>query len=294
MHIILGLLTALGFAVAGISFLAWRGTHNAIGLVFLLGGLTLSAWALRALWRRDSYSAAQFTLFCSAIPVLISALWAFNARESTGAWTTAAIFMAPVIACAVYLYRQHKRPEVLPNFLREWAQPGAISELGDLQLTAQLARASGESGLFELQIAVQSCVDAERTLRVALSGPSPSRLRYRTPATVRVGPGEVGILALPIAPVPGAGAPGTLHFEPDVTGAPGRRIRYWRARPYERRITPALQVLLLAGGHVAWGGGWSVNVPSVEGPEASGAELPPDRWTISWKPDPMLLASARP
>ena len=293
MHIVLGFLAVVGLAVAGIAFLAWRGAHSVIAPGFVAGGLALGIWALRALWRRDSYAAAQFILFCSAMPVLISGLWAFNVPESRAAWAMATIFMVPVIACASYLYREHKRPEVLPNVLRQWVRAEGICELRDLQLTAQLAPAASAVGVFELQIAVQSCVDAERALTVVLSGPPPSLLRYRTQATVRVGPGEVGILALPMAPIAGAGAPGTLHFAPDVSGEPGPRIRYWRARPYQRRIDPSLQILLLAGGHIAWGGGWSVNVPGVEALEGSSAELPPDRWTISWKPDPMLLASAR-
>jgi hypothetical protein len=36
-----------------------------------------------------------------------------------------------------------------------------------------------------------------------------------------------------------------------------------------------------------------MNVPTVEAPETT-SELPPDRWAINWRPDPMLLASARP
>jgi hypothetical protein len=294
MHIVLGFLAVVGLAAAGIAFLAWRSTHSVIAFAFLAGGLALGARALLASWRRDSYAAAQFILFCSAIPVLICALWAFNVPESRAAWTVAAISIVPVIACAAYLYREHKRPEVLPNVLRQSARADSICELQDLQLTAHLVPAPSRDGVFELQIAVQSCVDAERVLTVALSGPPPSRLSYRARATVRVGPGEVGILALPIASMPGAGAPGTLHIAPDVSGEPGVRVRYWRARPYQRRIHPALQVLLLAGGHITWGGGWSVNVPAAESPEGSRGELPPDRWTISWKPDPMLLASARP
>ena len=293
MRIVLGVLAIVGLLVTGFAFLVSLVTHSVIALGFLAGGLALAIWALRGLWRRDSYSAAQFILFCSAMPVLISGVQAFNVPESAAAWAMAATFMVPVIACASYLYREHKRPEVLPNVLRQWVRAEGICELLDLQLTAQLAPAAGDAGMFELQIGVQSCVDAERALTVALSGPPPSRLRYRTQATVRVGPGEVGILALPIAPIAGAGAPGTLHFSPDVSGEPGPRIRYWRARQYQRRIDPSLQVLLLVGGHIAWGGGWSVNVPAVEAPEESSGELPQDRWTIGWKPDPMLLASAR-
>src|SRR4029079_17026014 len=115
MHIVLGLLAVVGLAVAGIAFLAWGGTHGVIALVVLAGGLALALRALRALWRRDSYGAAQFILFCSAMPVLISGLWAFNVPESAAAWAMATTFMVPVIICASYLYREHKRPEVLPD-----------------------------------------------------------------------------------------------------------------------------------------------------------------------------------
>src|SRR5262245_41629175 len=105
MHIVLGLLAAVGLAVAEITFLVWRDTHDVIASGFLARGLALAIWALRALWRRDSYGAAQFILFCSAMPVLISGLWAFNVPQSPAAWAMAATFMVPVIACASYLYR---------------------------------------------------------------------------------------------------------------------------------------------------------------------------------------------
>jgi len=131
MHIVLGFLAVVGLAVAGIAFLAWRGAHSVIAPGFVAGGLALGIWALRALWRRDSYAAAQFILFCSAMPVLISGLWAFNVPESRAAWAMATIFMVPVIACASYLYREHKRPEVLPNVLRQWVRAEGICELRD-------------------------------------------------------------------------------------------------------------------------------------------------------------------
>jgi hypothetical protein len=263
-----------------------------IALVFLAVGLALAGWAARALWRRDSYGAAQFLLFCFALPALVAALWGFN-TGSSAAWTIVGLFMVPVLACGAHIYRDRMRPEVLPNILLQWAPTGSVCELNELQFAAQLVPLSSTAGMFELRIAVQSCVDAERMLVVTLSGPSASRLWYRPRATVRVGAGEVGILSLPLVSVPGAGVPGKLHFAPDVSGAPGARVRYWRAQPYQKRIDPTLQALLLVGGTIAWGGGWSVNVPEWTGPGEPSGELPPDRWTVEWKPEAALLASAR-
>lgn len=292
MHIVLGLLAVVGLATAGIALLAWRATHGAMAGAFLVGGLVLALRALRAMWRRDSYGAAQFILFCAALPALVCGLWALNVRESAAPLTGATVFTLPVIACAAFLYRQHTRPELLPNVLKQWVGAGHISELGELQLAVQLVKTEIR-GILYLKIAVQSCVDAERVLRVSLSGPPASRLRYRPQANVRVGPGEVGILSLPIAPVAGAGDPGKLHLDPDVSGDHGPRIRYWRAQPYQRRITGGFQAALLLAGHAAWGGGFSVNVPAPEAPGPPDLQLPPDVWMVSWTPDRGLLASAR-
>jgi len=292
MHIVLGFLTVVGIVWAAISFSAWRSTHSVVALLFTAAGVALAVWAARSLWRRDSFAAAQFLLFCSVVPVLVGGLWALN-TESTTAWTVVAIFAVPVIACGVYLYRERTRPEVLPNVLLQWVQPGGVCELDGLQFAAQLVPPSSPAGVYELHIAVQSCVDAQRVLTVSLSGPPASRLRYRSRGTATVGAGEVGVFALPLSPVAGAGAPGTLHFAPHVSGDPGARIRYWRAQPYQRRIDPALTALLLVGGHLAWGGGWSVNVPASTAAEAPSGELPPDRWEVKWQPDPGLLASTR-
>jgi hypothetical protein len=288
-----GLIVLIGFVWTGVAYSDWSKAPSASAFIFVVVGVALIVAPSYFLWRRDSVGTAKFLGLCSGVPGAITLIWALTGDDPRRAWTLVAVFGVPAIASAAYVFREWKRPEVLPNVLLQWARHNAICEVEGLQLVGQLVRGSNPDAPFELRFAVQSCVDADRTLTITLSGVLASRLRYRKETSVTVAPGVVGILSLPLAPISGPEEPGTLYFEPVVWGSWGARVRYWRARGYEPPVGRVSQVALLALGTLAWGGGWCVNVPGPpDGREATGP-LPADRWEVKWTPEPANLAAAR-
>jgi hypothetical protein len=291
-EVILGFLVLCGYGAGAIAFAVWRATGYVAALVVLVGVLALAAWPLRVFWRRDAIAAAKLLLFCLVLPMLVAVLWAFNVPGSSAPWVAAG-FAVPTVACCVYLFRELTRPEVLPNLLLRLGNRASICEVDGLQLIAQLVSTEDPIAPLALQIAVQSCVDAPRTLIVDLSGPGPSHLQFRPRATAPVGPGEMGVLLVPLRPIAGARAPGRLYLTPRAAGEAAPRVRYWEARVFERRAEPPLQAIAALAGVLVWGGGWWVNVPALGGATAPASELPPDQWHLKWKPEPALLEQAR-
>jgi hypothetical protein len=291
-EVLLGFLGFLGLGVACISALVWHATGAALALALLLAGVGLASWSALTFWRRDPIATAKLLLFVSVVPALVSFVWILNIPAPYGRvpWFGSAFTLVAAV-CATYLWRDSRRPEVLPNVLLDWANAAQVCEIDGVQLFARLLRRQ-DHGL-ELHVAAQSCVNAERVLTVRLSGPPLSRLRYPSQSTARLGPAEVGVLVIPMQPVPGPNAPGKLFLAPDVTGPWGARVRHWRAKAFERRIDPGMQVLLLLAGHIAWGGGLSVEVPraSSDAPPP-GPELAAESWQTRWQPDPGLLRHA--
>ncbi|QSQ24021.1 hypothetical protein JY651_03315 [Pyxidicoccus parkwayensis] len=293
-HVFLGLLVLLGLLAAGISWLVWRPPDVGPALAWLIGGLVVAGWSALAFWRRDAFAAAKLLLFCTVMPAIFCVLWVFNAHSLGGPATWGG--GASAVGAALlgrYLWREWRRVEVLPNVLLDAANKEDICELDGLQLCAGLLRPEEGPVPLELRILVQSCVDAERTLTVRLSGPSKTRVHYPDRVTVQVGPGEVGRLVVPLHPLPGARAGGTLHLGLNITGPGGPRLRFWRARPYVARIHPVMQVLALLAGMITWGGGWSVEVPVLPDAPPPRPQLPPERWTVVWRPGLEQLHQAR-
>ncbi|WAM24298.1 hypothetical protein [Myxococcus sp. NMCA1] len=87
----------------------------------------------------------------------------------------------------------------------------------------------------------------------------------------------MGLLIVPLFPVPGAQAPGMRSLRPSARGPAAPRLRHWRARRYEGPIHPAMRVLGLFAGILAWGGGVHVEVEGVSEVKPPPPQLPEAR-----------------
>ncbi|ATB49465.1 hypothetical protein [Corallococcus macrosporus] len=294
-HVLLGLLVLVGLTAAGIAgvTLRYRAPH-APTLGWLVGGLLLATWSARAFWKRDADGAARLFLFCFGTPPVVLGIWMVVTSDFSGLPPWLALGCAVVTAfIGVRMWKAWHREEVLPNVLFEWARAEDILEVDGVHFAVRLAVAPQGSAPLELHLMAQGCVDAERALTLKLSGPPESRLRYPRETTVHLEAGEVGLLIVPLFPVPGALAPGKLSLRPSARGPAAPRLRHWRARRYEGPIHPVLSVLGLFAGILAWGGGVHVEVAGVSEVKPPPSLLPEAHWKVLWRPGAEELQQAR-
>jgi hypothetical protein len=266
-EVLLGLMVLVGLTMAGLAGLVWAASGSGIGLAVLLLGLALAAWSLLAFWRRDSVAAAKLMLFCCVMPGLVAVLWATNTTGGRGKAAGVAVACAAgAAACAVFLWREANRVEILPNVLLELAPAARIVEIdGGVQVLAGIGPRKDGGGA-ALHVHLQSCVSVPRTVRIALSGPLASPVLERPDDSALLGPGEVGVLVIPLQMARASDRPTPLFVAPAATEGPARRLRHWRARAYERHIGPGVQALLFLTGQLAWGGGVPRRDPGLDGP----------------------------
>ncbi|QDE99016.1 hypothetical protein [Myxococcus xanthus] len=103
----------------------------------------------------------------------------------------------------------------------------------------------------------------------------------------------MGLLIVPLFPVPGAQAPGKLSLRPRARGPAAPRLRHWRARRYEGPIHPAMRVLGLFAGILAWGGGVHVEVEGVSEVKPPPPQLPEASWEVLRRPSAEEIQQAR-
>ncbi|NTX37369.1 MULTISPECIES: hypothetical protein [unclassified Myxococcus] len=294
-HVLLGLLVLVGLTAAGIAGVTLRyRAPPAPALAWLVGGLLLATWSARAFWKRDADGAARLLLFCFGMPAVVLGIWMVASSNFSGLPPWLALGCAAVTTfIGVRMWKDWRRAEVLPNVLLEWAPAEDVLEVDGVHFAVRLAATEEGSAPLELHLMAQGCVDAERALTLKLSGPPESRLRYPRETTVHLEAGEVGLLIVPLFPVPGAPAPGKLSLQPSARGPSAPRLRHWRARRYEGPLHPAMRVLGLFAGILAWGGGMHVEVAGVSEGKPPPPQLPEARWKVLWRPGAEEIQQAR-
>ncbi|MEJ7735630.1 MAG: hypothetical protein WKG00_41385 [Polyangiaceae bacterium] len=210
--------------------------------------------------RQDSYSFAQYSVVALLFPLTLAIATLFVA-ESTRATVAAAACCAACVALLVLavlaLWRGHHLVDELPNVLQERFGKEALFETDGVQFTAEHGQGDVAAGSW-VRIFLQSCVAAERTVRISLDGVSGVLQRSGglcTPALepVELAPGEMGALLVPVRPGARPQRETHVYLTVHAHGAGGRRLRKLRARVPTTRRGTGFQLFSLLGGYLVCG-----------------------------------------
>jgi hypothetical protein len=236
--------------------------------------------------RRDGYAFAQFSLVAILFPGTF-AVAAVSVAETDAGRTRAiaaiVVCAAGIAAAVAKLWKDHHARDEAPNVLLQRFSRAEIFEIDGVQWIAVRGPAGVEEGSW-LEILVQSCVDAERTVSITLedaAGLLKRRGSLATPSidAIHLGPGEVGALRVPVLPGAKPARDAYLYVSVRARGPGGRRVRVFRARAAPERTRLGFQLFALLGGHIVGDEGlrFAFHNPS----EIAGAAAPP---RATWGP----------
>ena len=246
--------------------------------------------------RQDGYSFAQYSVVVLLFPLTLAIATLFVA-ESTRAMVAAAVCCA---ACLVLLalsvlalWRAHHLVDELPNVLQERFGKEALFETDGVQFTAERGEGDVAAGSW-VRIFLQSCVAAQRTVRISLDSVSGMLQRSGglcTPALepVELAPGEMGALLVPVRPGARPQRETHLYLTVHAHGAGGRRLRKLRARVPTTRRGTGFQLFALLGGHLVWGGGLRMIFVNADRKVGSAEAIPTATWKSIDRPDVPVL-----
>lgn len=230
-------------------------------IVLLVAG-SLAALLLGREARRDVYPFAQFSVVALLFPATF-AISAYVVAESDAGRVRA---VGGGLACAlgiawavVVLWREHHAKDEAVNVLLERFARDEILEIDGVQWT--VVRGPEDVAVPTwIRIFVQSCVAAERTVIISLEDVTGLLKRRGSLATppiqpLRLAPGEVGALLVPVGAGPRPAREALLYVSVRARGGAGRRLRRFRGRPASERTRLGFQLFALLGGIVTWGGG---------------------------------------
>ena len=228
----------------------------------LLASVAVAAVLLAVEARRDLYPFAQFAVVVLLFP-LTFAVAVYVVAESDAGRARA---IAGGVGCALgiagaigVLWREHRAPDEVPDVLFERFGAERVFEIDGVQWAVERGPAEvGEEAWVE--ISLQSCVAAARSVTVALedvTGLLRRRGSLATPSLdpVSLGPGEVGVLWVPVRAGPRPAREALLYVSVRARGPRGRRLRKRRAPAASERVKLGFQIFALLGGHLVWGGG---------------------------------------
>jgi hypothetical protein len=246
--------------------------------------------------RQDGYSFAQYSVVALLFPLTIG-ISALFVAESSGAMVAAAVCCAACVAllavAVLALWRAHHLVDELPNLLQERFGKEALFETDGVQFTAERGDADVAAGSW-VRIFLQSCVAAERTVRISLDSVSGMLQRSGglcTPAleAVALAPGEMGALLVPVRPGTRPQREAHLYLTVQARGAGGRRLRRLRARVPTTRRGTGFQLFALLGGHLVWGGGLRLTFVNADRRVGSAEAIPTPSWKSIDRPDVPVL-----
>jgi hypothetical protein len=212
--------------------------------------------------RRDLYPFAQFSVVALLFPLTFAiAVW-FVAETDTSRARAVVAGVACVlgIAGAVWaLWREHHAPDGLPDVLLPRFGADGVFEIDGVHWAVQRGPADVGEGTW-VEVSLQSCVGAARTVTVALEDVTGLLRRRGSLATpplepVSLGPGEDGRLWVPVRAGLRPAREALLYVSVRARGPRGPRLRKRRAPAASERTKLGFQLFALLGGHVMWGGG---------------------------------------
>lgn len=254
-----------------------------VALLVVLAGLAYEA-------RRDVWRTANFVMWICTAPVLVAGV-IVGIGESNSARLKALGVGLPFLALGLvslgFVIRNQLAKDDVPNPLQERFPKSQIWEAEAVQWSGvSNTSVVAHEGAW-LSIFLQNCVSAPRRVQITLKDAGgflmqSGGLSWPPLLPVELGPGDVGVLHIPITPT--GTRRGGLHLYVAVAadGPPGKRMRRWHARVGSKRISPWLTVFGILGGVIAWGGGvrLTFSVPGVA-PVRPGFSAPP-RWEPLW------------
>ena len=244
------------FTAALTAYLFFRGLGVLEGSeptpLFLLGCVALTTILIVQV-RRDPYVFAGYVLLVSGFTSFLGYAFVAADEPERGMPVMAAAAGVFVLTGCYMLWREHG-PDPFFNYLRQTFDKRHISELGGVQIVVEEPHFELVSGqTTHLNVYAQNGYDAPRTLHVRVT---PERKLTTNPATLLVphdphidlAPGAAGLLVIPITAEPAASGRYTCLIRASVEGTSGRRLRRWRAPPFDNQLNIGVGLLLLAQG----------------------------------------------
>lgn len=255
-----------------------------VALLVVVAGLAYEA-------RRDFWRTANFVMWICTAPVLVAGV-IVGVGESTSARLKAVGVGLPFLALGLtslaFVIRNQLAKDDVPNPLQERFPKSRIWEAEGVQWSgASNTPVVGPEGAW-LSIFLQNCIAAPRRVQITLQDAGGLLMRsgglgLPPLLPVELGPGDVGVLHVPIVPTGTHRGDVHLYVAVAADGPPGKRMRRWHARVGSKRISPRLTVFGILGGVIAWGGGvrLTFSVPGAATARPPGFAMAP-RWEPLW------------
>ena len=268
-----------------VTLMLWTGQADQPVLLLASATGSLAAYIL---WRESKRDIVAVLMFCLALLstlALLILIYLFNA-ESPG-FAPKLLGALSVVGCIglaakwVRLQRAPASPD-FPNVLLGHFDKQEIFEVAGVQFAARMAKGI-QAEPHKISVALQNCYDGARRVVLKLDGEVHTKyMRFHPKHELNLGPAEVASVTLPVV-TPTYPGKYHLYYSISVSGHRGKRIRLWRARSPEPRVTSQRRGALLILGVVAWGGGLRFTVGPLQ-EDIWAKELPHPVEEILWKP----------
>jgi hypothetical protein len=231
--------------------------------------------------RRDVDKLAGFATFFGVLWTLVYGTAAFTVDRPVGYAVVAAILGALTTVCLVRVVRSALWKDTLPNLRGLGWSPGALLEANGVQFAVVCEAAEHAWSSRVIRVDLQNCTDAPREVEFTFAPDSRAVRAVPVIGRAALGPLHVGTLRIELpADCPG----GRFSIAPSVSGADGKRVRRWRARPYSPPVSRGFQAVALLTGTLVWGGGMSLIIPTAAS-AAAGSATPLVTWKRIWPID---------
>jgi hypothetical protein len=245
------------------------------------------AWTL-GYWR-DAFVFCKFWFVAAFVVALVSAFFVLGG--SGGVRLVALLVMAVSVGVAVWAWKvaHQAAPTSGPasSLLRQTHGDLAVMDREGVLAVMLVAPAKPESGgELMLRFDLENCWTSPRNVSIDVV---PVRERGHLllegggHMEVQLGPLEAGTAAMPLRFSPPGPGPFACCIDIQVGGFWGRRLKIWRGKPVDTRVTPAESIAYLFVGAIVWGGGLRANFGVPARSAELAAILQPTTWE-RWKP----------
>lgn len=234
--------------------------------------------------RHGGRDATFFSLAAGLVVVAFGGLACWTRQPEPEPYVPAETVAAALAAVAFYAAarRGQRTPDSfgIPNVLLSTFPGSEVREAGGVQFAGVLHPGTGIAPHW-LELFVQNCLDAQRSVRLRFDGAMDARfMRFQPEVPVELGPSQVVRVRMPVVSPTYAGTY-SLFFEPEVLGEGGNRVRRWRAAPVQKRVKPGEIAASALLGHVHIGAGDRFLVGPLQA-DIWSQPLPPPEIEVLW------------